>query len=223
MRFTFLAAIACLLLNIAPVNAGEAFPVTVGGVKFSIPVPEQFAEVGERKSAFPEGTGNRLLAWFVPAADLKEGKASRRWLQVQSLKQLEGHALTAAEFAQLKDITDKQQEQLYAAAKQELDGVLKKASSGEGVQLKMGQVKPMGIFMKGDAAFGMLMLMGMEAKAADGKSVSDTVYCAANFLRVNDRLLYAYAYCSAQEKDAMDWVKATSERWVKEIQAANAK
>jgi hypothetical protein len=206
------------------VNADEIFPVTAGGVKFSIPVPEQFAEVGDRKQVFPEGTGNRLLAWFVPAADIKEGKSSSRWMQVQSLKKLEDHVLTAAEFTQLKEITDKQQEQLYAAAKEELDGILKKASSGEGaVQLKMGQVKPLGIFMKGDSAFGMLMLMGLEAKAADGKSVSDTVYCAANFLRVNDRLLYAYAYCSAQEKDAMEWVKVTSERWVKEIQKANTK
>ncbi len=223
MRSTILATLLCIFLKTIPVNAGETFPVTAGGVKFSIPVPEQFAEVGERKSVFPEGTGNRLLAWFVPAADLKDGKSSRRWMQVQTMKKLEDHALTAAEFTQLKEITDKQQEQLYAAAKQELDGVLKKASAGEGVQLKMGQVQPLGIFMKGDSSFGMLMLMGIEAKAADGKSASDTVYCAANFLRVNDRLLYAYAYCSAQEKDAMEWVKATSERWVKEIQAANMK
>jgi hypothetical protein len=225
MRLTILCSLLSFVLRLAAVSAEGTYDVAVGGAKIAIPVPDQFADVGELKRVFPQDIGNRLLAWFAPAADIKEGKReSRRWMQVQVLKQLEDHVLTKAEFGEVAQTMVKQQDTALSAAKDEVNGILKKLSSGEGAaELKIGEVKPMGVYMNAENAFGMLMLMGIEAKTKDGASKPRAVYCGVNFTQIADRLIYVYVYGDVEDKDAAEWVKAMSLSWVPQILKANAK
>ena len=222
MRLIFLS-ILFLVVRLPAFSAEESFTVTAGGTKIVIPVPAQFAEVGEGHRTFPEAMSNRLLAWFIPADDMKNGKqVFQKWMQIQVTKTVENHDITKAEFTQLSEMMAKQQDGLFASAKDEVNGILKKSASGQGAGLQIGQMKPLGTFARGNESMGILMLMGLDDKSKAEPGAAKLVYCASNFLRVKDRLILAYAYANAENEGAMDWVKSVSERWVADILKANA-
>jgi hypothetical protein len=46
---------------------------------------------------------------------------------------------------------------------------------------------------------------------------------ASVFLRVRDRLIFAYVYGSSDDEDSLKWVEKTAEQWATEILTANSK
>ena len=223
MRLIFLSILVLVAARFSAFSAEDNFNATVGGIKIVIPVPGQFAEVGEGHRTFPEGMSNRLLAEFIPADDMKNGKQdSQKWMQIQVMKTLENHDLTKSEFTQVSEKIAKQQDELFTAAKDEVNGLLKKSTSGVGAGLQIGQMKPMGTFGKTNDSIGVLSLMGLDDKSKAEQGAAKLFYCASNFLRVKDRHIFAYVYASAENEGALVWVKSVSERWVADILKANA-
>jgi hypothetical protein len=169
-------------------------------------------------------TANRLVAAFVPRADL------------EALRSMHGAALTTyalvevprrAEFVdvgpdQFKEVADGVGNQFGASfsatmkdQQEEINRKLKALNSSS-AELTLDKPVQLGtLFSKQDVrGYGMLMsvsLNGQSKKVAMGMTV----------LRIQSRLVFLYTYTEFKDESSVQWIRTTNEHWADSILQAN--
>lgn len=218
--------ITALLVSLTSAFAAETvFPVQAGRTEIIIPIPGQYVEVGDEYRFFPEEAPNRLLAWFVKTEDMKKflpdnKEVLNRYMQIQISKEAESRTISASDFSKVAAAVSKQQNVDYAKSMHEANRILKKlaTASKDIPEVEISHPKALGTFFKTDRAVGFLMLMSVSSKDQE-KPIP--VLCGGTIMRVREKLIFAYVYAEAHDKDAMQWVKSTSKQWAESIIKAN--
>ena len=166
---------------------------------------------------------NRLLAYFARRSDLKaraQGKAAGfdRYFLVQTLRKIENRSFSAADFAQLRSATKKQQSELVGKLEPrlaELKRNLEKRRSdetGTGVNLKTGDVVPLGIYQDSESFVSFGAMSSTEER---------TVVNITSIVTVNGKILFLYTYARFRNPKDAEWAKQASATWTNDVLAMN--
>ena len=172
---------------------------------------------------------NRLVAYFARRSDLRaraQGKAARfdRYFLVQTLRKIENQSFSAADFAQLRSATKKQQSELLGKLEPRLAEVartLEKRRSddtGTAVNLRLGDVVPLGIYQdfESSVSFGALL------RTREGASAEDrTVVNVTSIVTVKGKILFLYTYTGVTGPRDVEWAKVASATWTNDVLAMN--
>lgn len=230
MRTSVIAAclITLLLQHGAQLSAQDAATYRAGLKTFTIPPPaSDLVEPGPDYRVILEPlapTANRLVAAFVPRADL------------EALRSMHGAALTTyalvevprrAEFAevgpeQFKEVADAVGNQFGASfsatmkdQQEEINRKLKVLNSSS-AELSLDKPVQLGtLFSKQDArGYGMLMSVSM-------KGQTKKVAMGMTVVRVQSRMLFLYTYTEFKDESSVQWIRTTDENWADSILQAN--
>ena len=174
---------------------------------------------------------NRLLAQFARRSDLRarsQGKPApfNRYFLAQTLRKIEDRLLSAADFAQLRSATKKQQSEIAAKLEPRLAEVSRTVEkrrsddTGTAVSLRIGDVVPLGIYQDSESfvSFGAMS----RVRYQEGASTDDrTVVNVASILTVNGKLLFLYTYARFADPKDVEWARHASATWTNNVLAAN--
>ena len=213
--------------------------VSLGGTNIKLPAPEEFSEVSEvspqtrsqaEKLTIPQ---NRLLAYFVPDADLERLKKSQgatleyqRYTMVQTLRAAESLNMSTQDFRGLAQRVRQEQGQFPERDREQAQAYVDDASDrlskerGVAVDLKVGQPQALGVFADGDDYIASALLAKMKAAMGE-KSVEFVIVSASGFLRVKNKLIFAWVYSKYDSQEDIDWVRAAAKDWIQGILSAN--
>lgn len=214
--------------------AASATAIKVGGQSLDVPLPAGFVDtataapqlkqLGEKQ--FTSETA-RLLLYGVEQAGLErmkknQGEPIQRYLQVQVPKQLEGASATPADFAELKKLVLEQNSALNKADSRL--SALPKGKFGAYADEKAKQVQPgtpltLGVLRDDERSLTTLTLSRFETKA--GKKGTVYVLTATSYILVKDKLLHFYLYADYLKPADAEWLRETSDAWLKAVQQAN--
>ncbi|MBS4097209.1 MAG: hypothetical protein KGZ83_10295 [Sulfuricella sp.] len=228
VKTSLLALCTAASLLIATVAGAALVKVTVGGKNLDIPLPAGFVDtataapqlkqLGEKQFV---SEGSRLLVYGVEQTGLERLKKGQsiplqHYLQVQVPKQLEEASATPADFAELKKVVVQQN---AALGKPESKlGALSKGKLGELVDAQAKQVQPgapltLGVLRDDERSYTVLTLSRFETKA--GKNPTVYVLTATSYVLFKDKLLHFYLYADYLKPADAEWLRETSDAWLK--------
>jgi hypothetical protein len=244
-----LVRILCLMLVGLTVAHAQVAAVKIGGRTLRLPRPEGFlrydgksTKIDAMQASFAPAS-NRILAAFGEPADLQkvvgdEYPRLSRSFHAQANWQHEDAVLSPEEFATVKAALREQLESLKssAAARTEpveagasMTAVEKSASSAmsqklnAGVNVKVGEVTPLGVFAETPESLCFLLLV--KSRVAGGPlddPIDPNTAVAGCVALVRERLLYLYANSSYDGKADADWAREQIVLWRDAVLAANA-
>jgi hypothetical protein len=209
--------------------------VPVGETTVVISHPRGFTVVdsshGDLLAAAEEATPptNRLLAYFARRSDLRaraQGKAARfdRYFLVQTLRKVEHRSFSAADFAQVRGATKKQQLELLGNLEPRLAelarnlGKRRSDDTGAAVNLGMGDVVPLGIYQDSES----FVSFGAISRSRAGASAEDrTVVNITSIVAANGKILFLYTYATVRNPKDIDWARHSSATWTNDVLALN--
>ena len=174
---------------------------------------------------------NRLLGQFARRSDLKarsQGKLAsfNRYFLAQTLRKIEDRIFSAADFAQLRSATKKQQAEILGKLEPRLADVTRdlekrrSADTGSAVSLKIGDVVPLGIYQDAESfvSFGAMSRIQYQG----GGSADDrTVVNVASIMTVKGKILFLYTYARYTDSKDVEWARHASATWTNDVLAAN--
>jgi len=169
---------------------------------------------------------NRLLGQFVRRSYLKarsQGKQAsfNRYFLAQTLRKIEDRTFSAADFAQLRSATKKQQSDILGKLEPRLAEVrrdlekLRSPDTGSAVSLRIGDVVPLGVYQDAESfvSFGAMSRL----QSADDRTVVNVACIAA----VKGKVLFLYTYARFTGSKDVEWAKQASATWTNDVLAAN--
>jgi hypothetical protein len=209
--------------------------IKIGSINIVLPFPDGCIEMNktllatQTKLVNTTTPGNRLVAGFVPADPAKppgENESAKldRYMMVETSRALDDHALTVAEFNDVKAEIAKGMNDEAGQAQEQVNQKLKAAAGDPDIQNKVEIGKPvmLGTYLKADNAIGFLMMM-IKVHADDGQgNVADTTMaCGTVMQRVKERLIYCYVFAPFKDESSLEWVRKTSTQWQEQVTKAN--
>lgn len=232
----FIAAVALVLgSGHAMAQAADVAPVTIGDTQVQIAMPEGYLRGSEKApsiyatSAAALPPPIRLAEMLIDASDLKRmlvGQlATKPYLQVQVMRDAEGLAFDAEEWAALQP---KLAAQLGAtdldAASQAMQGGMGErmgSASGAAIDIKFGEVGKPQVYSQDGGVIRFAIRLPLTG-TINGKTVQMVVDCAGAALLLNGKLLMLNAYLpEAEPQDSMVRVRAFLADLVERSQAMN--
>ena len=210
----------------------------VGDTPIAISAPAGFADPS---GASPEmrtvaetltPPDNRLLALFVPEADIKRAASGQspeltRYFMVQTSRKAESAKVSARDFEQFRTTFTQQQHDAIKSANDDLQKNLDVASKELGrkfqdseLAIKAGEIKPLGMFDAGGSSFGMTALTNYSGMV-DGKKNDVVLAMATTIALVKGKIVFLYAYSVYKSNDDVDWTIAQSRLWLSSISSLN--
>lgn len=234
-----LFALASLLLCATSVaqSGGKRITVTVGDAALSIAAPKGFVRVTAaqpRLLALGEQITpptNRLLAYFVSAHDLQalaggNGASFDRYFLVQTSRKAESHALSRANFAELRGVVRNQQAEMLRKLEPRIAQLSRRIEqarsreSGARVELSVGEIVPLGVYQDTESAisFGMMSRVRYrEGAEADER----TIINVSTIVSPKGKLLFLYTYAKSDGPADLDWAKRAAASWARTVIALN--
>jgi hypothetical protein len=91
---------------------------------------------------------------------------------------------------------------------------------GVATDLKVGQPRSLGVFAEGDNYIASALLARMKAAVGE-ESVEFVIVSASGFVRVKNKLIFAWVYSKHESQEDIDWVRAAATDWIQDILSAN--
>ena len=233
----FIAAIALGLASaVAPAQAAEVAPVTIGGTQVRIAVPDGYLRGSEKAPALYATSAAalpptiRLAEMLVDEADLKRmlvgQTATDPYLQVQVVRDAEALEFSAQEWAALQPTLAAQlgATNLDAATRELQAGMGERmgAASGAAVEIKFGEVGKPQVYSQEGGVVRFAIRLPITGNV-NGQPVQMVVDCAGAALVLNGKLLMLNAYLVEDQPQAsMLRVRAFLADLVERTQALNA-
>lgn len=172
---------------------------------------------------------NRLIAAYLLAGEATNLRAGlpnglSRYAVVETSRRAEFAEMDAASFTQISATVAKQfatnqdSSPMSAKTQQELQDELnhKRKAMGAKNEIALDKPVPLGAFFAKPDACGFGLITPVSGGGSTTRTVSGVI-----FLRVQNRLLYAYVYAPYTGDDSVQWVRKTSEQWADAILKAN--
>ena len=198
-----------------------------GGTPIVIPPPtSDMVELGQDYRVVMEvlvPDQNRLLAAFVLPSDLaiikSGGKNSlSKYALAEVVRNGEFKDLSAKDYKELADSLEQQFGAVLDSSIREGEDELNRRSKALNLDTKISfdkQVQLGGFFSKQDA-YGTGIIMPVTANGNTTKVVAGII-----FLRVKNRLLFAYLYNVYKDQETVQWMRKATEEWADAILKAN--
>ncbi|MCP4392990.1 MAG: hypothetical protein GY804_01785 [Alphaproteobacteria bacterium] len=230
----------CLFLMLASGTANTTqnnIQVEIGGTKIDVQALDGFYEISsispKALKLFDTLTPptNRLLAVFVSEKDLNKIKNDenlnlKRYMILQVYKTSENKYISENEFTPFKTLIKNQHENLLKYSKDKIKSLLKDASKKLSndydipLKINIGEQVPLSIFLEHPSAIGFTTLSKYQT-AVKGNKIDTTVAYSTLFVKVKNKLIYAYVYSDYETQEDIDWVNSQSKSWVESIIASN--
>jgi hypothetical protein len=222
---------------LGPATLVEAAPIDIGKVRIELPVPSGSVEITERLPAFrkivesvvPEG--NALIGLYAPEADVNAAAQSGvdlpHYMMAQTARAAENLDVSAADFESLAEQSKVQlpllEDVIDGAAK---DAIKKardtlSAETRTDMDMQLGETKILGAYAQEKDWLGLSLTMRVQAAGADETATSRTLVCAANTVRVRNRLLYLFVYAQYASDADKVWTERVSRDWINATWTAN--
>lgn len=226
------------LLAVGSAVCAPSVAALVGDTPVAIPAPAGFSDPSgaspEMRSIAETLTppDNRLLAIFVPDADIKrvalgQSPELTRYFMAQTSRKAESATVSAREFDQFRTMFTQQQRDAIKSANDDLQKNLDVASKELGRKfqdpefaIKAGEIKPLGMFDAGGSSFGMTALTSYSG-VVDGKKNDVILAMATTIALVKGKIVFLYAYSVHKSNADVDWTIAQSRLWFSSISSLN--
>jgi hypothetical protein len=219
---------AVLLQQCALLAAQDASTYRAGLKSFTIPPPtSDLVEPGPDYRVILEPlapTANRLVAAFVPRADLEllrsaHGAALTTYALVEVPRRAEFSEIGPDQFKQIADAVGTQFGASFSATmKDQQEEINRKLKALNSSQAEITLEKPVQLgtlFSKQDAcSYGMLMSVSMNGQ-------TKKVAMGMTLVRVQSRMLFIYTYTEFKDESSVQWIRTTDEHWADSILQAN--
>lgn len=231
--------VLCLAISL-PVTAQPMHTVShtyeAGGVSIVIPVPwSGMVEVGVEKRPFMDQfvpPSNRLIAGFVPSADLPKLqatgiKAPPRIGLIAVSREFESSNITPDGFKSIIESVSKNFDTTtsdFAKENEETFNQRVRALGLDNPKITFAQPVSLGCLFSSPDATGFGTILKASASASSTEPVSRTSLTKALsvlYIRVKNRILFAYVFADYKDKDTVLWLRKTSEDWCNNILNAN--
>ncbi len=222
--------------NNTPANGAEDQSHEAGGVTVAIPVPwTGTVELdSDHRAAMNQFVPpyNRLVAAFVSPDDLQKINSGDRSTPprialVAISRQYEFQNVSESDFKIVIDGVRKQFDSTadsYAQENEEEFNRRLKSLDLDNVKITFEKPVSLGIlFSKRNAGgFGtILQVSASDASARPASEVSSRKLLSVLFLRVKNRVLYAYIFADYKDQETVKWLRKASEAWADQILNAN--
>ncbi len=223
----FLACLSLLNPSMADTHGALAY---IGGVKIHVNPPAGFHEIGtlsaETRRIMESFTPpmNRLLGVFVSETDLvklmkDEAPDMKRYMMVQTNRQLEERMVSSEDFQQLSAQVREQQFTLMEKHRGDIDKLVDQAAENfsreldSTFEIKVGEQVPLGIITDQPGSIG-IGFLGKYQIEAEGQLIETVVASGITYALFNNKLLYMYVYSSYESPEDIEWVKTRTREWI---------
>lgn len=231
------AAVAGVAAPADPATQADPASITVdiGASRMELPGPPGWVELTTRReiirklfeSGMPED--NRHLATFVTpeaAAGLDGGVDLPQWASATTVRALEQRDMTTAEFLQLRIAIRSQWTQIVEQVRRQVAEEQKRASErveenlGIDVDLSVGALESLGVFLDEPGAIGALMTMQSGGTVA-GEASTAEMAVAIMMLHLRSRLVVLSVYRVGATPEDLEAAKVAAMAWRDAVRAAN--
>jgi hypothetical protein len=223
--------LAGLLLALAV--GAMATPQKFGSRQLEIPDPQGFVPLSAASPRFMEMAQayipptNRLVEVYATPADRAvfaagSGKDLARYLQLQTLRKVEGQPISSADFAEASQEMEAGLKEAFKSVDAQASELLGKGNAA--AKEKIG-VDP----QIGASDFGYLgayrrepwgMFFSLSTKVAVGAETHKMI-CAGALTLINHQLIYLYAYSTFDQPTDRTWAETAVSTWADAVHAAN--
>jgi hypothetical protein len=212
--------------------------IAVQGVQIVIPAPKGFVDpmltgldVSETAQALTAST-NRFKLVFLSDADIKRGRAGKemqwdRYFMVETNLKAESVNFDERDFAKFRAVFRQQQATLMERVKpqmqREVDMTVAKLAGtqgDDGVTIKVGETRSLGVFLDASDAIGMASLVNYAAHV-NGRTVEQPVVVAWVTANVKHKVLYFYTNRTYRSAADIEDAERAAKLWMAEVAAAN--
>lgn len=215
---------------------GSAYAETfsVGGKDLDIPPPQGFSRVTQKMDAVYRmnlqmvDPKNDQLAYYIsdsgiPTALAGELPSLERTFLLKVNKQLRNMVVGSKDFAELKSITKRQNEEIFESVKTQIPGLMKETSEGISNEfdvdfaLKISQMIPLDPHYEADNALAYSMYINY-GLSSEGTKEELNVSATTTFVNVSGKVLFLYCY---GPKDELEWTRSASKLWAENVMENN--
>lgn len=228
---TIISSIFILILA-GLVNAAT---FSVGGKELEIPQPNDFSMVTPemdavyRLSQQMADPMNDQLAYYIAESDVPvalsgEIPSLERYYILKVNKKLKDMVIGSKDFAELKNITKRQNNEIFKSLETKMPGMMEKTSKKISEEfdvdfaLKLSQMVPLDPHYETDKAFAYSMYINYGA-TVEGSKEDFIVSATATFVNVAGKILFLYCY---GPQDELEWTRTASKSWAANVMDTNA-
>ncbi len=217
----------------ANATAHATVRLTVAGQPLPFPVPPGYVDAGslspelQRLGEAMTGPANRLVAFWVSPAEARavgngQAEGLKRYFMLQVHRQREAMALTEANFRTMRDAVIGDQAAFTQQLRQRVPGVsahinqqLQQASGDPKLQIKMGEIQPLGVLLDEPQAFAYLLRTAVDT--GDGRPAP--LLIGTVMARHQDRFVALGVYALDDGPGAEAWVRRSAKAWTQALRA----
>ena len=210
-------------------------PINIGGTPLTIPTPAGFVPVTAEMTAMNQVFESvvapqniRFVSFipeeFLPAVQRGEVPSIARNVSVQTVKAVVDKPITASDFSQLKEVMQKQNDEIMKKVESQMPGAMEKINKKiEGqfdakLDLSLVGMVPLPPHEDTDRTLGFSYLVNFAMKARDGSPTNFSGVVTSTFIRAKGKLFFTYV--NGAQND-LAWTRQTSKDWAAAILAAN--
>jgi hypothetical protein len=224
--------VASFLLTLA--LATVAAPQKFGTRQLEIPEPRGFVPLSTASPRFMElaqgylPAGNHLLEVYATPADRDVlagggGKDLERYLQLQTLRKVEGQPISTGDFAEASKEMESELAKAFANIGDQASQLMQqgnaasKAKSGVDPQIAASDIGYLGAYRH--EPWG--MFFSISTKVSAGAAGPQKMICSGALVLIDHQLAYLYAYANFNSAADRTWAQAAVSDWADAIHAAN--
>lgn len=232
-HFRPLACLLSLLIFCSAAFGQAASSVQLGARRVALPPPDGFVEIISRyRSAVDrlratEDPGNEILSISVPDSFTKQLDASQDidlefYTKISISKTYKAANISPEFYASVVKEMEKNFSTYFSPDSALMKDVEKNSSKGltellgEKVTVNIGGTTPLGFFEKSENVFSAMLLINLEVY---GRKLA--ILGTLSLVRVNQRLIFVYAYKLAPKADDVKVMGDFAKKWTAKILSAN--
>lgn len=226
-------SLVLIFLTLSTSVFAESFDI--GGKEITIPAPSGYVLVTKEMDAVHRlsmqmaDPMNDLLAYYISESDAPiamEGNVPplERTFMLKVNKNLKGMLVSFRDFAELKDMTMRQNREVFESVKSQMPGLMDKVSKGISKEfdmnfaLQVSKMIPLDPHYEADNALSYSMYINYEV-SAEGVKEESVMSATATFVNVSGKVLFLYCYGPQGD---LEWTRNASRAWTEKVMASNA-
>lgn len=227
------ALVTILLIFITASANAETFDI--GGKDLVIPSPQGYSRVTQEMNAVYRlslqmaDLKNDQLAYYISDSDTPmalngEIPTLERTFLLKVNKQLKNMVVGSKDFAELKNMTKRQNKELFESVKSQVPGLMKDTSEGISKEfnvdfaMQISQMIPFDPHYEADNALSYSMYINYGV-TTEGTKEESIVSATATYVNVAWKVLFLYCY---GPKDDLEWTRSASKKWAEQVMNINA-
>jgi len=230
MRRTVVVIILFFISGLAYANN-----FNIGGKDVVIPTPQGFSYVTQEMNAVYRlslrmvDPKNDQLAYYISDSDTPMAMSGEippleRTFLVKVNKQLKNMVIGSKDFTELKNMTKRQNKEIFESVKSQVPGLMKDASEGISKEfdvdfaIQISQMIPLEPHYEAGNALSYSMYINYGV-TTEGTKEESIVSATVTYANVAGKVLFLYCYAPKAE---LEWTRSASKSWAEQIMNSNS-